>query len=221
MSLYYSQAQTAGELTVGLKTGLTLGNLSTDNRMDVGSYSAGYSIGAAANFDVTDFLGVSLDVQYLNVSVSNVEPDYFYSLENSVFTDKIVNSSIRSSLLSLPLTVSYVLPQTQGGISPRIYAGGDVSFNLQTQSLNTYSKSLLLTDVYTTEYESMGERVSGTDFGLIFGTSLVIPGDGFVYTFDARYRMGLSDINETQSVYVNSKLNRNYFSVMVGIAYKL
>jgi len=90
-----------------------------------------------------------------------------------------------------------------------------------TNSLNTYQASFNGHSIYPTKYESMGTRFASKDFGAIIGTAINI-GDGpIIYTLDARYRLGLTDINETNSTYIESSLKRNIFTLMIGIVYQI
>ena len=172
-------------------------------------------------YSILSYLDVSLEVMYLQAGASNISPEYFYAGENSLLADKIVNTTIVSNQISIPLLLSYVFPESPKGVLARIYGGGDVSFNIKTNALNTYKASFNGSDIYPTKFESMGNRVAKNDFGAIIGSGLSI-GDGpIIYTLDARYRIGLSNINETNSTYIDGTLKRNTFSIMFGVMYKL
>ena len=214
----YSQQK--GGLSFGAKGGLALGNFSIQNQIQAGSIQYGMQAGAFANYSILDYLDVSLEILYSNTGVSNLSPEYFYALENAVLTDKIVNTSIRTHQLSIPLLISYVFNATDG-VYPRIYIGGDIGFNIKSSSLNTTKTSFNGNDIFVNEYESMGNRMSTKDFGAIIGTAINFGTDNIIYTIDARYRLGLTNINESTSSYVNSELTRDVFSIMVGVAYKL
>lgn len=216
-------AQSQGEMSFGLKAGIASGSFSTTKNVSISSPENGVQTGLFGNYSITDFLGASLEVLYSNTGAANVDPQYFYALENAVLENKIVNTSIVSQQLSIPVLISYMMPGdgSLSGIVPKVYVGGDVAFNLKSNALNSYNQSEGDGVYYNSKYESMGNRLKGTDFGFIMGTAIGIESDLFIYSLDARYRMGLSDINDAKSSYVDSSVKRNVFSIMFGIAYKL
>lgn len=217
----YSQEQEQSGLSFGAKVGLASSTFTTTQFMDAGSIKNGLQASVVANYSILSYLDVSLEVMYSNTGASNISPEYFYTGENSVLTNKIVNTSIVSNQLCIPLLLSYVFSESPKGVFPRIYAGGDISFNLKTNALNTYKASFNGSNIYPTTFESMGNRVAKNDFGAIIGSVLSI-GDGpIIYTIDARYRVGLTNINETNSTFIESTLKRNTFSIMFGIMYQL
>jgi len=214
----YSQQK--GGLSFGVKGGLALGNFSTQNHIQVGSIQYGMQAVGFVNYSILDYLDVSLEVLYSNTGASNISPEYFYASENAILTDQIVNTSIITHQVSIPLLISYVFNTTEG-IYPRVYIGGDIGFNLKSNSLNTSKTSFNGNDIFVNKYESMGTRMSSKDFGAIIGTAISFGKDNISYTIDARYRLGLSNINESTSSYINSELTRDVFSIMFGVAYKL
>jgi len=214
----YSQEQST--FSFGAKAGLASGTFSTKHFVDVSSSHNGYQAGIFMNYSILNYLDISLEVMYSNSGAANLSPEYFYAAENIIQTNKIINTSVVSNQISIPLLLSYVFSESPHGVFPRIYAGGDISFNLKSNSLNTYKASFNGTDIYPTKYESMGSRMAKKDFGAIIGTAISI-GDGpVIYTLDARYRIGLTDINETKSTFIESSLKRNIFTLMFGIGYQ-
>jgi len=215
------RAQEQSGLSFGIKGGLASGTFTTQNRLQVGSAHMGMQIGTFVNYNVMEFLGVSMEVLYSNTGATNVDPEYFYALENATSSQRIVNTSVVSHQISIPILISYIFPEMSDGVSPKIYVGGDMSFNLLSNSQNTFATSFKSNTIYSTEYTSMGNRLAKNDFGLIIGTGITLGSGAIVYTFDARYRLGLSNINEAFSSYANSDLKRDIFSLMIGVAYKL
>ncbi|OYT11516.1 MAG: hypothetical protein B6I18_03930 [Bacteroidetes bacterium 4572_112] len=214
----YSQQK--GGLSFGAKGGLALGNFSTQNHIQVGSIQYGMHAAGFANYSILDYLDVSVEVLYSNTGASNLSPEYFYAMENAILPSKIVNTSIITHQISIPILISYVFNATEG-IYPRVYIGGDIGFNLKSNSLNTSKTSFNGNNIFVNQYESMGTRMANNDFGAIIGTAISFGKENISYTIDARYRLGLSNINESTSSYINSELTRDVFSIMVGVAYKL
>ena len=222
-------AQKESSFSFGVKGGLASGTFSTQNKANIGSPQMGYQAGAVANYiiklkrdSIKSFgFGVSIEFLYSNTGVSNIDPEYFYALENDASTTPIINTSIISNQLSIPILISYVFTEVAEGISPKIYFGGDYSFNLKTNSLNTYKTTFKANTIYNNEYASMGNRIATSDYGIILGTGVTIGNGKLLYVVDARYRIGLSNINETTSSYVYSNLTRDMFSLMAGVIYKL
>ena len=215
------RAQEQSGLSFGIKGGLASGTFTTQNRLQAGSARNGMQIGTFAEYSIMEYLGVSMEVLYSNTGATNIDPEYFYALENATASNSITNTSVVSHQVSIPILISYIFPEMSDGISPKIYFGGDMGFNLKSNSQNTFATSFKSNTIYSTEYTSMGNRLAKNDFGLIVGTGITL-GTGIIsYTFDARYRLGLSNINDAFSSYANNELKRDVFSIMIGVAYKL
>ncbi len=216
-------ARAGSGLGFGLKAGFSSTNLTEKHFAEVGSPRSGYNIGAFVNYDILEYLGVTLEVQYGMAGAANLDPNYFYSAENKVLSSPIVNSSLLVNQISTPLLVSFNLPGVQGAVKPRIYAGADFSYFLTAKSLNTYAEpSTTGVDYYRKELEKLGNRMEKFDLGLIGGTGLSIEGGkNLTYWFDARYRMGLTNINAAQSNFIDHKLKKNFMTFQFGVSYNL
>jgi len=218
---FNTHAQEQSKLSFGARGGLASGSFTTINKVSIGSSQPGYQVGAFASFNIKSYLSVSLEVLFSNTGAVNIDPEYFYSAENDALKNPIINSSIITNQLSIPILISYNIVDAVAGVSPRVYLGGDYSFNMKTNSLNTSLNKFNGDIIYTNEFSDMGNRVASSDYGAIIGAGLDIGSEKIIYTFDLRYRIGLSDINETTSSYINSEIKRDVFSIMLGVTYKL
>jgi len=218
---FNTHAQEQSKLSFGARGGLASGSFTTINKVSIGSSQPGYQVGAFASFNIKSYLSVSLEVLFSNTGAVNIDPEYFYSAENDALKNPIINSSIITNQLSIPILISYNIVDAVDGVSPRVYLGGDYSFNMKTNSLNTSLNKFNGDIIYTNEFSDMGNRVASSDYGAIIGAGLDIGSEKIIYTFDLRYRIGLSDINETTSSYINSEIKRDVFSIMLGVTYKL
>ena len=208
-------------LSVGIKTGIASGTFTSQSYVEVSSAKNGFHFGIFADYPVIEIMTVSVELLYTRTGAVDMDPQYFYSDENALFDDKIVNSSITSNIVNIPIMASFIIPGITGQIKPRIYIGGDFGYYLSSESLNTYEVSSGTSTVYLKYDESMRDRLLNFDYGLIAGTGFNIYGDTFNYQFDIRYRMGLKNLNNTNSDFVNSAIYQNVLSFMFGIAYNL
>ena len=214
-------AQQENGLSVGIKSGIASGSFASQNHVKVSSTKNGFHFGVFADYPLIDLMTVSVELLYTRTGAVDMNPLYFYSDENVVLDNKIVNSSITSNIINIPIMASFIVPGINGPVKPRIYIGGDFGYCLSSKSLNTYEVNSGTSTVYLKYDESMGDRLLNFDYGFIAGTGFNIYGDMFNYQFDIRYRMGLRDLNNTNSDFVNSAIYQNVLSFMFGIAYNL
>lgn len=215
-------AQTSeSPLSIGIKAGLASGGYSSQDYVEVGTAKNGFHLGVFADYQVMEIMSVTVELLYTRTGATDINPLYFYSDENAVFNDKIINSSITSNIVNIPVLASFTIPEIMGQVKPKIYIGGDFGYYLSSESLNTYEIISGNSVIYTKDRESLGGRLLDYDFGAIVGTGFNINANKLTYQFDIRYRLGLQDLNDTNSDFVNSSIYQNVFSVMFGIAYNL
>jgi hypothetical protein len=173
-----------------VKFGLKAGVNVANLTMDMGgvSLSPDSKVGAVAGA----FVNVRLTDKF------GIQPELLYSMKGSKFSDSDFGEAItKLNYLSVPVMAKY-------------YFGG---FNLQAGPM--FDFLLSAKDEYDGEEEDTKDEVKGMDLGLGLGLGYELP---LGISFDARYMMGLTDINdvsEMESVEIKNK----GFQITVGLAF--
>jgi hypothetical protein len=204
-------------LEAGVKAGAITSTLSSQKYIPVTGPMTSYSVGLFADYGVLDYLAASMEVLVSQTGGTNLPSNYIYAGENIV-SDFRYNTAIKCTQISIPVYASYLF-ETKGKIVPRVYLGADFAFNVSKKAMNTTLLNAPEETYRITTYEKVGKRLNTFDWGPLAGTGFTVKGDMLSYYFDARYRMGMRDLNNTKSTYVNSKLIRSYYQISFGVTY--
>lgn len=123
-----------------------------------------------------------------------LQPEIVFSTQGSEFEPNGAKTNLNLNYINVPLILQYMF---DNGF--RLQAGPQVGFLLNAE-----------TDVVNTEFDRR-EDFKNTDLGVSLGVGYINPASNF--GVDARYNIGLSDINENNSV---NSYNRGY---QVGVFY--
>ncbi len=139
---------------------------------------------------------------FVNLRLSNsigIQPELLYSMKGSNFEADVVT---KLDYLSVPVMVKY-------------YFGG---FNLQAGPM--FDFLLSAEEEYDGEEEDLKDIVKGMDLGLGFGLGYELP---LGLSFDARYMIGLSDINdsndESEMEFQKVEIKNKGFQITMGFAF--
>lgn len=164
-----AQEAAAQQNMVGLKAGLVAAELSGDVE-DVSS-RAGLGFGG--------FLQVMVGPNF------SIQPEALYLMKGASGSDGAEDVDVKVNYLQVPILVQYHIPAA--GVSPRIFAGPSLAFELGC-------------DVETNGVESSCETeeisTKSADFGVVFGAGADIPLGGVVVTLDGRYDLGVTNVAE-------------------------
>ena len=186
------------ELSKGIKVGLNFATAGGSDAPSSNSSATQYAFGA--------FVEVRLPYRF------SVEPEVFYSLKGRKGTTTAILLSGPSSTqvtetlgyLDIPVLLKYYLPLNALDIS--VYAAPSIGFLLHAKARMESS-----TTIY--EQDILGQR-TGTDFGLVIGTGIIIPTELVSATLDVRYDLGLTALDNDNS---RHKYNR-VLQVLIGVS---
>jgi hypothetical protein len=123
-----------------------------------------------------------------------LQPELVFSTQGAKYTSGTSEVSVNLDYINVPLLFQYMF---DNGF--RLQAGPQVGFLINAKAKSGSAEVDIKDDI------------NGVDFGATFGMSYVNPSSGF--GFDARYNLGLSDLNENSSV---KSYNRGF---QVGVFY--
>lgn len=124
-----------------------------------------------------------------------LQPEVYYSAQGAKYDVGSTEAKVKLGYINVPVMVQYMF---DNGF--RIQAGPQVGFLINAE-----------TEVGSTEVD-IKDELKKVDFGITAGLSFVEPSTGL--GIDARYNLGLSDINETDPGYKTT--NRGF---QVGLFY--
>ncbi len=173
-----------------VKFGLKAGLNVANVNMDLGgvSLSPDSRVGAAAGA----FVNIRLTDNF------GIQPEMLYSMKGTKVSDSgFGETKLKLGYLSVPVMAKY-------------YFGG---FNLQAGPM--FDFLLSAKGDSDGEEEDIKDDVKGMDLGLGFGLGYELP---LGLSFDARYMVGLSDIND-ESGSENVEIKNKGFQITVGLAF--
>ncbi len=167
----FSLVATAQEESIrfGAKAGLNLSNISGDGTDDLDGRTS-FHIGAVVEIPISEKFAFA--------------PELLYSAQGASFDDTILGVEVESTTIldyiNIPLMAKYYVAQ---GLS--LQAGPQIGF--------LASAKAKVEGGGVDEDTDIKDNVKGIDFGLNFGAGYQLDMGLF---FDARYNLGLSDIND-------------------------
>jgi hypothetical protein len=180
----------AGGLTFGFKAGLNLANVTGDDVLADNEMKICVGGGAFLNIPAFGMLSVQPELLYMMKGV-----------KWGAFDD----AGTRMSYLDLPVLAKISIP-TPGPFSPNLFAGPYVGFNMSAENY-----------IGDTVFD-IKDDVKSTDFGLVVG-------GGFDYnllvgqlTFDARYVLGLTSLDDTSD---DDDVKNTGIMIMAGYGFSL
>ncbi len=157
--------------------------------------------GDAENTDMKAGLVVGAFAE-LNLGMVNIQPELLYSMKGAK-SDDISNEY---NYFEIPVLVKYKLP-LPGKLTPSVYAGPVFSLLLSAES----------------DGNDIKDQLKNNDIGIIIGAGINMDMSSYVLTFDARYNMGLSDINNLDDALPGSEdeFKNSTIMLMAGIGFNL
>ncbi|MGI9038235.1 MAG: porin family protein [Gemmatimonadota bacterium] len=163
---------------VGIKGGLIVSDLSATEEQELeGTKSkTGFGFGAFLQVQIAGALSVQPEALYLNKGVKG----------------DTGSGELELSYIQVPILVQYHI-STASGLSPRVYLGPTIAFETGCEISGF--------DIEGGEAEANCERVDvdtkSADFGLVFGAGVDVPAGRFVVTGDARYDLGVTNLDDS------------------------
>lgn len=155
----------------------------------------GFCAGGFLVFDLTPEIAFQPEVLLVQKGVKGEEE----------FFGETLTLNVSAMYIDIPLLFKYMLP-AQGMVAPAVFAGPYFGFKVDDSVKVEYAGE--------TETESMDAK--SLDYGVVFGAGIEYPISTGKLVFDARYVLGLANINseEDEGAVKNSGL-----MIMVGYAF--
>jgi outer membrane protein W len=201
-------AQKAGDITVGVMAGASYAKVSTDpEQTDITfDYKVGLVAGGFAGIQVNDVFSVELQALFTQKGTK----------VSGTGSNSSVTGKVKINYIEVPLLGKFWIPVSDSQIRPFIFAGPYAAFKVGCTAEGAAFSSTSSTDCdNTTEI-----NIKSTDFGATGGAGLQFKAGNQVVRVDARYSLGLTNINDT-SAGDNQKIKNRAFAATVGIGFPL
>ena len=168
---------------IGLKGGLNVATLSVDDPAD-----------PDLGFDsVTDFL-VGAYLQCGGIGWFTLQGEVLYSQNGAKLQGEDPEVRIELNYIRVPILFMARLGSREGPINPILYLGPQVA--LETRC-GVSGQSDGVSRSFACDSEEFDEPIetNSVEFGLVFGGGFEVPVSRFTVQIDARYNLGLSNIN--------------------------
>lgn len=204
------------DMSVGVRFGYSSSAFHNHYYERISEEKIGYSAGIFFNYGITGFLSVSAEALYIRQGARDLDPDYIF-IENNTVNNKIINSNITSHTIEFPVFINYPIFLSET-IIPKVYIGGVYNLNIYSESHNYLFESGL--GIISEHFQDVTPRFVYHDFAALAGCGVNVIHGNIVLTFDVRYRMGLMNINNTESLVFDNTLYSHTFSILLGVGYK-
>lgn len=162
----------------GIKGGAIVSDLNASEEQDLEGTTSktGLGFGAFLQVQIADAMSVQPEALYLN---KGVEGD-------------TESGELEVSYIQVPVLVQYHI-RTASSMSPRIYAGPTIAFETGCELSATDSDGAEV----ESDCEQVGIDTKSADFGLVFGAGVDVGVGRFVVTGDARYDLGVTNLDDS------------------------
>lgn len=200
ISLSVSPAYAQG-LDIGAEAGLNVSDLSVDADGESVDTSAetGFRFGGILRFDFSPVVGFQTGASFSQKGATDES------------TGTGPEAAIEFEYLEVPVLLNVNIPTGPAPVQPRLYGGGNVSFELScdvTASGDGVDASAACDDPTS----GLGVDTRSADFGLLVGGGLDFPAGPGAFAVDARYEFGLTDVADDDADVLEIK-NRNLQAV--------
>lgn len=191
---------------IGIKGGLNVSDVSTDDPMfeELADSKTGFVGGAFFNLPLGSTFALQPEALYSQQGFKGTDPEFSEA-----------ELQFKVDYIQIPVLVKAQFPT--GSIRPAVYAGPVVSFESSCNLGATVSGVSAEADCDSPEAD-VGDRKS-TDFGAAFGGNLDWFVGPVVVTFDVRYLLGLTNLNDDPDSDESAK-NR-VWQFMAGVGFPL
>lgn len=192
---------------LGVEGGLNVSDISVEDDETELDSETGLRIGGVLrrDFGPSGLFGIQTGVAYSQKGASEEEGG--------------VELAIELDYVEVPLLLT-VNAAPGSAVRPRAYAGPQVAFEASCSLVGSDGATTVDVDCDSTEFEEIGFETKSTDFSLLFGGGLDVAAGPGVLTFDGRYDLGLSNINDSPGSDQLEAKNRN-IQISAGYAVRL
>jgi hypothetical protein len=184
------QAHAIAGMHAGIKGGVNIANQSTDGTEPADSRN-GMAIGGWVQLPVAPMF--------------SVQPEAYFSMKGDSEEASGVTASINMDYLEVPVLARATFGSPGSPISPSLFAGPSVGFNISSKAKVEGSGSF---DGET----DVKDQTKSTDFGLVFGGAVEFGNVGL----DVRYSKGLTNVSDDSST---GEIKNNVFSILGSLRF--
>ena len=208
MILTPASAQPVG---IGVKGGINFSNLSDDFNMGFGriafSSKTGIVVGGYFNIRLLPVITLQPEVLYTE---KGGDLSYAESSENIIVFRVPLNGSLNLKYIEVPVLIRARVPVP--GISPTVYAGPTIAFNIESTL-----DSGPVPNIDGFSEIDIEDYIKSMDFGFIVGAGLDFSTPVLQFNIEARYTLGLTDIDDSDEF--NSSARNNVASIILGVTF--
>jgi hypothetical protein len=194
------------EITVGIKGGLNVSNLSVDAPED-----PDFGFDSQTDFLVGGFAQIGIGSKFA------IQPEVFYSQNGAKTTKTDPSIKLNLNYIRVPLLLMARLSSRESPMYPILYAGPQVAFETRCRVTGEDDGVSVSFDCDSPELDD-ALQTKTTDFGLVFGGGFEILYSKLTIQLDARYNLGLTNLNDTADASEVSVKSRGWsFTLGLGI----
>ena len=194
----------AQDITLGVKGGLNVSNLSVDAPED-----PDFAFDSQTDFLVGGFAQIGIGSKFA------LQPEVFYSQNGAKSQSDDPSIKLNLNYIRVPLLLMARLSSRESPMYPILYVGPQVAFETRCQVTGEDDGVSVSFDCDSPELED-ALQTKTTDFGLVFGGGLEILYSRLTVQLDARYNLGLTNLNDAEDASEVSVKSRGW-SFMLGL----
>lgn len=199
-------APAAGQgLGIGAEAGINVSDVSFEGEAETES-NTGLRVGGVLRLGLSSVLGLQTGAYFSEKGTTDVtEPD--------------VDIDLDLSYVEIPLLLNVRIPTGPAPVTPRLYAGPQLALETGCDISATGDGASATTSCDEASQEGDLEvDTKSTDLSVVFGGGLDIAAGPGAITLDARYDLGVSDINELET---GTDFENRSLSVAAGYLFTL
>lgn len=213
VSILKAQSSSDKPITFGIKAGGVFSGFTHHHEVFTQKRS-GLGAGAFLEFNPLSVIGISIEANYLQEGAFHANPLLVYPASTVNYTSNIYKtySDIRLHTLNVPVLVSIRAPKISGNAVPKLILGYCYDYILNATSQDMYmTNGNSYLPIESRGKEDVTSSFQSWNMGPIAGIGVDFKGDDFTYMIEARYKVGIRDINNLGNL--NSKNSQYDFSV--------
>lgn len=199
-------AQRSGDMTIGVMAGVNYAKWNQDPE------SSEVTFGYKAGLLVGGFLGVQLNDAF------SIEPQVLFSQKgtkvNGTGTKSSLEGSVRINYIEVPVLAKFWIPISDAQVKPFIFVGPEIEFKVGC----TAEGAIIAVTGSVDCDQSPQDKIKSTDFGATAGAGIQFMMAGQAVRVDARYTLGLTNINDTGD---SRDIKNRAFAATVGLGFPL
>lgn len=215
----FAQDTTEGVYDDPLRFGFRIGATSSAFAIDyenVTDQKKGITVGGVISYKFLDWLRVQGEILYQQQGAANIEREPSVVAPNARTYSNIIQHN-----LEIPVTAQLTPTGLTGNtLEPYLAGGIAYGYNFQTYSVNkTVFESESGQEFGGSSWSNVSEFYQVNDVGALIGLGLNMITENILYTVEARYRMGLTNIKNTSSTSSLDYITTNVTTVTIQLTF--